>query len=87
MLLNVTCKMKNIAYFFAGNSITRYSFADTGTTNHTKGEIAIIMGSSVGSLLNERVVVCGNDLFVLLLAHYENINCSELIMKTHRKFG
>ena len=47
-------------------------------------ETVIIMGLSVASLLNKRVIVCGNDvdLFVLLLAHYEKINCSELFMKT-----
>ena len=36
-------KMKNVAYFIAGNGVTRSSFADTGTTNHTEGETAIII--------------------------------------------
>ena len=46
---------------------------DTGITNHTEGETAIIMGLSVCSI---------SDLLVLHLAHYGNINCSELFKKT-----
>ena len=40
-------------------------------------------GLSTLDLLQKRVVVFGNDvdLFVLLLAHYQNINCTELFMK------
>ena len=42
---------------------------------------AIIMGLLTMDLLQKRVVVLGNDveLFVLLLAHYQKINCTESI--------
>ena len=75
-------EMKNIAYFIAGNSVIRSSFADTGTTNHTEGETAIIMGLSVCPISESLFVEICVDLFVLHLVQYGNINCSELFMKT-----
>ena len=57
---------------------------EIGTTNHTEGETAIIMGLSMLRLREKRVLVYGSDvdLFVLLLAHYQNIDCSEIYMKS-----
>ena len=46
-------KMKNVDYFIAGNGVTHSSFSGTGSTNHTEGETAIIMGLSMMSLLDK----------------------------------
>ena len=74
---------RNVGYFIAGNGII-LSSSGTGTTNHTEGETAIIMGLSTLMLQDKRVVVYGSDvdLFVLLLAHYQNIDCLEIYMKS-----
>ena len=77
-------KNRGVEYFIAGNGLTFSSCTGEGTTNHKEGETAIIMGLSSMKLQEKRVVVYGNDvdLFVLLLAHYNNINCLDLHMKS-----
>ena len=77
-------KERNVQYFIAGNGVILSSQAGHSATNHTEGETAIIMGLSSIGLLQKRVVVYGSDvdLFVLLLAHYQNIGCREMFMKS-----
>ena len=77
-------RSRNLVYFIAGNGVIFSSDIEIGTTNHTEGETAIIMGLSMLRLHEKRVLVYGSDvdLFVLLLAHYQNIDCSEIYMKS-----
>ena len=77
-------RSRNLVYFIAGNGMIFSSDIEIGTTNHTEGETAIIMGLSMLRLREKRVLVYGSDvdLFVLLLAHYQNIDCSEIYMKS-----
>ena len=53
-------------------------------SNHSEGETAIILGLSKLMLQGKQVLVYGSDvdLFVLLLAHYQNIDCSLIYMKS-----
>ena len=76
-------KQRNVEYFIAGNGITLSSTECEKTNNHSEGETAIILGLSTMVLTGKRVLVYGSDvdLFTLLLAHYENIECTELFMK------
>ena len=81
---NEILKNRGVEYFISGNGLTFSSCSGEGTTNHNEGETAIIMGLSSMKLQGKRVVVYGNDvdLFVLLLSHYNNIDCLELHMKS-----
>ena len=78
-------KNRNVDYFVVGNGIIFSSIrASEEVTNHKEGETAIILGLSTMDLKQRKVVVYGNDvdLFVLLLAHYRNIDCKDLQMKS-----
>lgn len=78
-------KERNVAYIIVGNGTIISSYSpERDTTNHTEGETAIIMALSLLDVEEKHVVVFGNDvdLFVLLLAHYQNINCAALYMKS-----
>ena len=70
-------KDRSIAYFISGNGTILSSQTGHGETNHTEGETAIITGLCSVDLRHKRVVVYGSDvdLFVLLIAHYQNIGC------------
>ena len=78
---------RGVEYFLAGNGIT-YASEGEGVTNHKEGETAIILGLSSLGLCQIRVLVIGNDvdLFVLLLAHYNHINCPDIYMKSSKGF-
>ena len=77
-------KDRSIAYFISGNGTILSSQTGHGETNHTEGETAIITGLCSVDLRHKRVVVYGSDvdLFVLLIAHYQNIVCQMMFMKS-----
>ena len=78
-------KSRNVEYFVAGNGVIYSSMTGgEGVTNHKEGETSIILGLSTIELKKRKVVVYGNyvDLFVLLLAHYENIDCMNIQMNS-----
>ena len=77
-------KERGVEFFISGNGLTFSSCSGEGTTNHKEGETAIIMGLSSLKLKDKRVFVYGSDvdLFVLLLSHYNNIDCLDLQMKS-----
>ena len=82
--LETQLKERDVDYFIAGNGVILSSQFENSTTNHTEGETAIVMGLCSLELLQKRVVVYGSDvdLFVLLLAHYQNIGYREIYMKS-----
>ena len=75
---------QNIGYFIAGNGVSISSFPCDLTNNHSEGETAIILGLSTIFLRGKSVLEYGSDvdLFALLLAHYDNIDCANIVMKS-----
>ena len=77
-------KDRSISYFISGNGTILSSQTGHGETHHTEGETAIITGLCSVDLRHKRVVVYGSDvdLFVLLIAHYQNIASTRMISST-----
>ena len=82
--VEIHLKERRVGYFIAGYGVTLSSYTSRGVTNHSEGETALILGLSTWVLQEKHVVVYGSDvdLFMLLLAHYQNIDCSQIYMKS-----
>lgn len=77
-------QQRTVGYFIAGNGVSISSFPCCHINNHSEGETAIILGLSTMILHEKRVLVYGSDvdLFALLVAHHENIDCATIFMKS-----
>lgn len=69
-------KTQGAEYFIAGNGVTHSFCSGEGVMNHKEEETAIILGLSEMEWKQQKVVYGSDvDLFLLLLAHYDNIEC------------
>ena len=77
-------KTQRVGYFIDWNRLTHSSFSWEGVRSDKEGKTAVILGLSEMELKQQNVAVYGNDvdLLVLLLAHYNNIDCLYIQMKS-----